>query len=98
MTVPKGDREYHGGSLGDEKILDDDECPLAIQLQHVTERGKILLFSAVRNFSPSLALPPFSIVFPTCFKCIILLKVVQPWNTKIIITNQVFHFNFIICY
>lgn len=39
VTVPKGDREYHGGSLGDEKILDDDDCPLAIQIQHAPERG-----------------------------------------------------------
>ena len=39
MTVPKGEREYHGGSLGDEKILEDDECPLAISVQHAPEKG-----------------------------------------------------------
>lgn len=66
MTVPKGDREYHGGSLGDEKILDDDDCPLAIQIQHAPERGKVLLFSVVRNFSLLLLLflPSFLLFFP----------------------------------
>lgn len=42
VTVPKGEREYHGGSLGDEKILDDDECPLAILLEHAPERDCLM--------------------------------------------------------
>ena len=34
-----GEREYHGGTIGQERPLDDSECPLAIAMQHPPSRG-----------------------------------------------------------
>ncbi|XP_063220039.1 afadin isoform X2 [Bacillus rossius redtenbacheri] len=35
-------KEYHGGSNNREYILDDDECPLAILMNHPSSRGSIM--------------------------------------------------------
>ncbi|XP_050390121.1 afadin isoform X1 [Patella vulgata] len=35
-------QEYHGGSVGEERLLDDTECPLAIVMQHPKNRGHII--------------------------------------------------------
>ena len=36
-----GEREYHGGTIGQERPLDDNECPLAIAMQHPPSRGRV---------------------------------------------------------
>ena len=36
-----GEREYHGGTIGQERPLDDSECPLAIAMQHPPSRGTV---------------------------------------------------------
>ncbi|XP_052826944.1 afadin [Octopus bimaculoides] len=41
VTVPKGDREYHGGSFGEESFVQDDDYPLSILLQHVSKNAKV---------------------------------------------------------
>ena len=41
--MPPGEREYHGGTIGEERVLDDSECPLAIAMQHPPSRGIILI-------------------------------------------------------
>jgi len=33
-------KEYHGGTNSREYILDDDECPLAILMNHPSSRGE----------------------------------------------------------
>ncbi|XP_053396807.1 afadin-like isoform X3 [Mercenaria mercenaria] len=38
VLVPPGEREYHGGTIGEERIMEDDECPLAIAMQHPPSR------------------------------------------------------------
>ncbi|KAK0064396.1 afadin [Biomphalaria pfeifferi] len=40
VLLPPGGVEYHGGSVGDERVLDDNECPLAIVMQHTKHRGQ----------------------------------------------------------
>jgi hypothetical protein len=37
-------KEYHGGTNNREYILDDDECPLAILMNHPSSRGESKLF------------------------------------------------------
>jgi hypothetical protein len=37
-------KEYHGGTNNREYILDDDECPLAILMNHPSSRGESRLF------------------------------------------------------
>lgn len=37
-------KEYHGGTNNREYILDDDECPLAILMNHPSSRGESELF------------------------------------------------------
>ena len=34
-------KEYHGGTNNREYILDDDECPLAILMNHPNSRGEL---------------------------------------------------------
>jgi hypothetical protein len=36
-------KEYHGGTNNREYILDDDECPLAILMNHPSSRGELIL-------------------------------------------------------
>ncbi|KAH9504709.1 hypothetical protein Btru_062619, partial [Bulinus truncatus] len=42
VLLPPGGVEYHGGTVGDERVLDDNECPLAIVMQHAKHRGHII--------------------------------------------------------
>ncbi|GAB1603000.1 afadin-like isoform X2 [Argonauta hians] len=42
VTVPKSDREYHGGTFGEEKFVRDDDSPLSILLQHVSKNETII--------------------------------------------------------
>ncbi|KAL8593983.1 hypothetical protein ACOMHN_045666 [Nucella lapillus] len=42
VLLPPGSREYHGGAMGEERMLDDGECPLAIIMQHPKQRGQII--------------------------------------------------------
>ncbi|XP_076466246.1 afadin-like [Babylonia areolata] len=42
VMLPPGSQEYHGGSVGEERVLDDGECPLAISLQHPKHRGTVI--------------------------------------------------------
>ncbi|KAL8581520.1 hypothetical protein ACOMHN_042912 [Nucella lapillus] len=42
VLVPPGSQEYHGGSVGEERVLDEGECPLAISLQYPKHRGNII--------------------------------------------------------
>lgn len=44
VLLPPGSLEYHGGTVGDERVLDDSECPLAIVMQHSKNRGVYALF------------------------------------------------------
>ncbi|KAL4233546.1 Mllt4p [Mactra antiquata] len=48
VLVPPGEREYHGGTIGEERIMEDDECPLAIAMQHPPSRG-MLMFQLKRK-------------------------------------------------
>ncbi|WAR06935.1 AFAD-like protein, partial [Mya arenaria] len=48
VLVPPGEREYHGGRMGEERVMDDDECPLAIAMQHPPSRG-MLMFQLKRK-------------------------------------------------
>ncbi|ESO87215.1 hypothetical protein LOTGIDRAFT_210615 [Lottia gigantea] len=34
--------EYHGGTVGEERLLEDTECPLAIVMQHPKNKGHII--------------------------------------------------------
>ncbi|KAJ8314800.1 hypothetical protein KUTeg_006950 [Tegillarca granosa] len=34
--------EYHGGTIGEERIMEDHECPLAIAMQHPQNKGTML--------------------------------------------------------
>ena len=36
-------KEYHGGTNNREYILDDDECPLAILMNHPSSRGELYI-------------------------------------------------------
>ncbi|XP_012937979.1 afadin [Aplysia californica] len=40
VLLPPGGMEYHGGAVGDERVLDHNECPLAIVMQHAKHRGQ----------------------------------------------------------
>lgn len=40
VLLPSGGMEYHGETRGDERVLDDNECPLAIVMQHAKHRGQ----------------------------------------------------------
>ena len=40
MVVPPGGMEYHGGHMGEEMIMADDECPLLVIMQHPKNRGQ----------------------------------------------------------
>ncbi|CAG5132613.1 unnamed protein product, partial [Candidula unifasciata] len=42
VLLPSGGLEYHGEARGDERVLDDNECPLAIVMQHAKHRGHII--------------------------------------------------------
>ncbi|KAK7107731.1 afadin-like isoform X2 [Littorina saxatilis] len=42
VLLPPGSQEYHGGSLGQERVLDEGECPLAIVMQHPKQKGHII--------------------------------------------------------
>nr|KAG5705047.1 hypothetical protein BaRGS_018777 [Batillaria attramentaria] len=42
VLLPPGSLEYHGGSVGEERVLDEGECPLAIVMQHPKHRGHII--------------------------------------------------------
>lgn len=37
-------KEYHGGTNSREYILDDDECPLAILMNHPSSRGESFIW------------------------------------------------------
>ena len=41
--MPPGEKEYHGGTIGEERIMDDSERPLAIAMQHPPSRGRTKL-------------------------------------------------------
>ncbi|XP_041354927.1 afadin-like [Gigantopelta aegis] len=42
VVVPPGGLEYHGGQMGEERIMADDECPLLVIMQHPKNRGHII--------------------------------------------------------
>lgn len=37
--MPPGEREYHGGNIGEERIMEDHECPLAIAMDFPPAKG-----------------------------------------------------------
>ena len=39
VLLPPGSLEYHGGNVGEERVLEEGECPLAIVMQHPKQRG-----------------------------------------------------------
>lgn len=39
VLVPPGEREYHGGNIGEERIMEDHECPLAIAMDFPPAKG-----------------------------------------------------------
>ncbi|XP_076444393.1 uncharacterized protein LOC143282632 [Babylonia areolata] len=42
VLLPPGSQEYHGGAMGEERVLEDGECPLAIVMQHPKRKGHII--------------------------------------------------------
>lgn len=42
VIVPPEEQEYHGGSMGEERIMDDSECPLFIAMEFPPARGTVL--------------------------------------------------------
>ncbi|XP_048258365.1 afadin-like [Haliotis rufescens] len=42
MVLPPGRVEYHGGQIGEERILGEDECPLLIFAQFPKSRGQVI--------------------------------------------------------
>ena len=40
VLVPPGEREYHGGNIGEERIMEDHECPLAIAMDFPPAKGQ----------------------------------------------------------
>ncbi|KAK3576959.1 hypothetical protein CHS0354_005964 [Potamilus streckersoni] len=48
VLVPPGEREYHGGPIGEETVLKDEDCPLAIAMKHPPSRG-VLIFQLKRR-------------------------------------------------
>ena len=47
VIVPPSGHEYHGGSTRSEEfVLNDDDCPLALLMQHPPSQGKTLAWTA----------------------------------------------------
>lgn len=42
VLVPPGEREYHGGNIGEERIMEDHECPLAIAMDFPPAKGTMM--------------------------------------------------------
>ncbi|XP_056016214.1 afadin-like isoform X4 [Ostrea edulis] len=42
VLVPPGEREYHGGNIGEERIMEDHECPLAIAMDFPPTKGTMM--------------------------------------------------------
>lgn len=50
VLLPPGGMEYHGGGTGgDERVLHDNDCPLAIVMQHAKQRGQGHLIFQLRH-------------------------------------------------
>ena len=41
VLVPPGEREYHGGAIGQERVMESHECPLAIAMRFPPSEGNI---------------------------------------------------------
>lgn len=39
VLVPPGEREYHGGAIGQERVMESHECPLAIAMRFPPSEG-----------------------------------------------------------
>ncbi|XP_062618363.1 afadin-like, partial [Saccostrea cucullata] len=49
VLVPPGEREYHGGNIGEERIMEDHECPLAIAMDFPPTKGTMMFHFRRRN-------------------------------------------------